>query len=181
MLCPLCAADDSRVVDSRTVEGGVRRRRECLACLARFTTHERIEAAGVQVVKRDGRREPFSAEKLLGGIRRACEKRPLASGAVQAVASDVQRVVFARGLAEIGSGEIGELVMACLRDLDQIAYVRFASVYRQFADLGGLRAVMDELDALPAAAQADTVPTVVRAPARWGGEPTRRKEPASRR
>src|SRR5688572_29222001 len=149
MRCPYCGTDDSRVVDSRTVEDGVRRRRECLACLSRFTTYERIELAPLLVVKRDGRREPFAREKLLAGLRRACEKRPLAAGAVDALADDVSRELHGRGVAEVPSTAIGELVCARLRDLDQIAYVRFASVYRSFADLEALRAMLDELPDLP--------------------------------
>lgn len=151
MKCPTCKADDSRVIDSRSVLGGVRRRRECLACCARFTTYERVETVAVQVVKRDGRREPFSPLKLLGGIQRACEKRPLATGAVADVAAQVERDVLAAATPEVSTAVIGDLVMTHLRDLDQIAYVRFASVYRQFADLGSLRAVIAELDAAEAA------------------------------
>ena len=147
MRCPSCGIDDSRVVDSRTVDGGIRRRRECLRCTSRFTTYERVEQTPPLVVKRDGRREPFSRAKLLAGLRRACEKRPLAAGAVEALAGEVERAVYARGCAEVPSTAIGELVMERLQALDSIAYVRFASVYRQFADLESLRAVLDELQA----------------------------------
>lgn len=149
MCCPYCGTDESRVVDSRAADDGIRRRRECLACSARFTTYERIEAAGVLVVKRDGRREPFAREKLLAGLRRACEKRPLAAGVIDAVADAVEQQVHARNLPEAPSTVIGELVMEQLKSLDQIAYVRFASVYREFADLDSLRVVLDELDANP--------------------------------
>ena len=145
MRCPHCAAD-SRVVDSRVVEDGIRRRRECLDCASRFTTYERVELASVLVVKRDGRREAFAREKLLAGVRRACEKRPLEAGVVEALVGAVEREVYARGVSEIASTEIGELVMNRLQEIDDIAYVRFASVYRRFADLGSLRHALDELE-----------------------------------
>ena len=145
MRCPFCEEEDSRVVDSRTVEDGIRRRRECLACAGRFTTYERIESAPLLIVKRDGRREVFSREKLLAGLRRACEKRPLPAGAVDALGVEVERDLHGRGVAEIPSATIGELVMERLKRLDSIAYVRFASVYRQFADLESLRTMLDEL------------------------------------
>ena len=137
---------DSRVVDSRVVDDGIRRRRECLACASRFTTYERVELASVFVVKRDGRREAFSREKLLAGVRRACEKRPLEAGVVEALAGAVEREVYARGVGEIASTAIGELVMDRLKEIDDIAYVRFASVYRRFTDLGSLRNALDELE-----------------------------------
>ncbi len=146
MHCPYCSTDDSRVVDSRTVEDGVRRRRECLGCNARFTTYERVEMVPLLVVKRDGRREPFSHEKLLAGLRRACEKRPLEASTVEALGAEVEREVYARSAAEVPSTVIGELIMERLKGLDQIAYVRFASVYRHFTDLDSLREVLDELD-----------------------------------
>lgn len=146
MRCPHCGTDDSRVVDSRTVEDGIRRRRECLDCGSRFTTYERIERTPLLIVKRDGRREPFSREKLLAGLRRACEKRPLAAGAVDALAAEVERAVHTRAAAELPSTAIGEAVMEHLKALDQIAYVRFASVYRAFADLGSLREILEELE-----------------------------------
>lgn len=135
MRCPSCGTDDSRVVDSRTGEDSVRRRRECLACLARFTTHERVELAPLLVVKRDGRREPFSREKLLGGLRRACEKRPLPAGAVEELAGAVERALQGRAVAEVASTAIGESVMERLKALDEVAYVRFASVYLEFKDV----------------------------------------------
>ena len=146
MRCPYCDTDDSRVVDSRTVDDGIRRRRECLGCSARYTTYERVELAALLVVKRDGRREPFSHEKLLAGLRRACEKRPLEASTVEALAAAVEHEVSARNTAEVPSTLIGELVMERLKRLDQIAYVRFASVYRHFTDLDSLREVLDELD-----------------------------------
>ena len=161
MRCPYCGTDDSRVVDSRTVEDGVRRRRECLACLSRFTTYERIELAPLLVGKRDGRREPFVRAKLLAGLRRACEKRPLPAGAVEELAGAVERELQGRAVAEVPSTAIGELVMERLKALDEVAYVRFASVYRSFADLESLKAMLDELLAARLRASAEPSPELV--------------------
>jgi transcriptional repressor NrdR len=146
--CPYCGFDDTKVTDSRDAEDGVRRRRECLSCGQRFTTYERIQTTTLMVVKKDGRREEFSREKLLAGLRKAFEKRPLPAGTVDAVADDVEATLRALGVPEVPSQEIGELVMGHLRNLDHIAYIRFASVYREFADLDALK---EELDALAAA------------------------------
>ena len=157
MRCPFCSFHDSKVVDSRDVEGSVRRRRECLnpECAARFTTHERIQAVALYVVKKDGSREEFSREKLLAGVRTACEKRPLAPTAVEEMVSGIEQVLYTGNEAEVPSSVIGELVMDRLRALDPIAYVRFASVYRQFTDLAELQAELESLAtaARPAAAQ----------------------------
>ena len=157
MHCPFCHWQDSKVVDSRDVDESIRRRRECLNpdCGARFTTYERVQSVALFVVKKDGAREEFSREKLLGGLRKACEKRPLAAGAVEALAADIESALYASNAPEVPSSMIGELVMEKLRSLDPIAYVRFASVYRQFADLAALQ---EELEALssgnkPAVAQ----------------------------
>lgn len=146
MHCPFCNYEDSRVLDSRGSDDGVRRRRECLQCGARFTTYERVQSVGVLVAKKDGRREAFNREKLLSGLRRACEKRPLESRAIEALANRIESEIQRGGLSEVGSAAIGELAMEGLRELDQIAYVRFASVYRSFADLEALRQALDELD-----------------------------------
>jgi len=134
-------------VDSRTGEHEIRRRRECEACGGRFTTYERVELSPVRVVKKDGRREPFDREKVAAGVRRACEKRPISAEAIDDLVSEVERRVRQSGQREVASAQIGEVVMERLRDLDQIAYVRFASVYRQFADVGALRRALDELEA----------------------------------
>jgi|GEM_PF-39285 len=157
MRCPFCGSQDSKVVDSRDVDDSIRRRRECLypGCAGRFTTYERVQAVALYVVKKDGRREEFSREKLLAGLRKACEKRPLPAGAVEALAADIESALYQSNAPEIPSSLLGELVMDRLRSLDPIAYVRFASVYRQFADLAALQ---EELAALtsgarPAAAQ----------------------------
>ena len=145
MRCPYCGFEDTKVIDSRDSEDGIRRRRECLACGERFTTFERVQTVGLQVVKKDGRREDFSREKLLLGIRRACEKRPLPVGAIEAVVDDIEATLQAQGKAEVPSSLIGELVMDHLRDLDHIAYIRFASVYRAFADVESLREELESL------------------------------------
>jgi len=147
MRCPFCGGQDSKVVDSRDVDDSVRRRRQCLNqdCAGRFTTHERLQAVALYIVKKDGRREEFSHEKLLGGLRKACEKRSLAAGAVEALADDIESLLYKSNAPEVPSSALGELVMDRLHTLDPIAYVRFASVYRQFADLEALR---EELEAI---------------------------------
>jgi transcriptional repressor NrdR len=143
--CPGCCGGESRVTDSRTVDGAIRRRRACLDCGARFTTFERIGASGVFVIKRDGRREEFSREKLLAGLRQACVKRPIESAALQAAVDRIAAAVQTLGQPEVASARLGELAMDTLRELDAIAYVRFACVYRAFADLGALQVAIDEL------------------------------------
>jgi transcriptional repressor NrdR len=153
MQCPYCSNPESRVVDSRTGEGAIRRRRECERCGQRFTTFERVEHAPVRVVKKDGRREPFDRAKLAAGVERACEKRPLPADAVDGLVVAIERSVRELAQSEISSVQIGELAMERLRGLDQIAYVRFASVYRQFADVGTLRRALDELETYSATIQ----------------------------
>jgi transcriptional repressor NrdR len=157
MRCPFCGHQDSRVVDSRDVDDSVRRRRECLNpdCAGRFTTYERVQAVALYVVKKDGRREEFSREKLTAGLRKACEKRPLPAGSVESLAADIEAVLYQGDAPEVASTALGELVMDRLRRLDPIAYVRFASVYRQFADLEALREELETLlsGTVPGAAQ----------------------------
>lgn len=137
MKCPFCSHNDSRVIDSRAVEDGItiRRRRECPNCGRRFTTYEKYEETPLIVSKKDGRRELFDAKKLLGGLLKAFEKRPVSYEKVQEIADSIERELRMSGETEIESAKIGELVMQYLEDTDQIAYVRFASVYRQFADV----------------------------------------------
>lgn len=137
MRCPFCSFDDSRVIDSRSAEEGtaIRRRRECPECGRRFTTYERYEESPLVVIKKDGRREFFDQKKLLGGLIRAFEKRPVSIDRIHAIVREIERNLRIKGEAEVSSGEIGELVMDQLEKTDQIAYVRFASVYRQFADV----------------------------------------------
>ena len=145
MRCPYCGFADTKVTDSRDAEEGIRRRRECLNCAQRFTTAERLVTGSLLVAKKDGRREEFSRDKLLAGLRKACEKRPLPAGAIEAVADAVEATLRARGTPEVPGVEIGELVMDHLRDLDHIAYIRFASVYRQFADLEDIQRELEAL------------------------------------
>ncbi len=145
MNCPYCGGSGSRVVDSRPLDGGVRRRRKCLSCGARFTTYEHVQSRNIFVVKKDGRREEFSREKLSSGIRKACEKRPLPTGAIDKLIDNVEAELYRLGKAEVSSSVIGDLVMQELEKLDHIAYIRFASVYREFADIGTLKQVVDSL------------------------------------
>ncbi len=150
MKCPFCSVDNDRVVDSRASQDGclIRRRRECLACHRRYTTYERMEEPTIKVVKKDGARVPFERERIKAGLEKACWKRPVTDEQIDAVVSRVEREVHARFDTEVLSGELGELVMQELRHLDQVAYVRFASVYREFADLNDfvneLRPMLEE-------------------------------------
>ncbi|MFC1893815.1 transcriptional regulator NrdR [Chloroflexota bacterium] len=145
MNCPYCGCQDSRVIDSRDVNDGIRRRRECLDCRSRFTTYERLQPAGLFVIKKDGRREEFSRDKLLAGIRKACEKRPLPIGSVDRLAGDIEAELYRLGKAEIPGAVIGDMVMAGLKNLDYIAYIRFASVYHDFTDITALKHEVDTL------------------------------------
>jgi len=137
MKCPYCRADNDRVLDTRASEDGlaIRRRRECLDCKRRYTTYERIERAIIKVVKKDGARVPFDREKLKLGLEKACWKRPISDAQLEAIVSEVENDVEAHFPSEVESRYLGELVMRRLRELDQVAYVRFASVYRQFEDV----------------------------------------------
>jgi transcriptional repressor NrdR len=144
MKCPYCSAT-SHVVDTREVSQAIRRRRQCEECQRRFTTYERVAAANLQVVKNDGRREDFDRDKLLRGLRLACAKRAVSTDTVEAIATDIETQLYRLGKSEIGSAVIGELVMQRLRSLDDVAYVRFASVYRRFTDL---EVLADEIERL---------------------------------
>ena len=145
MNCPFCDYHDSKVIDSRDVNDGIRRRRQCLSCGSRFTTYERLQPTGLFVVKKDGRREEFSKDKVLTGIRKACEKRPLPTGIVDKLADDIEAELYQQGKAEIPSAVIGDMVMKGLKNLDHIAYIRFASVYRDFTDITVLKQEIDTL------------------------------------
>ena len=149
MHCPLCQAKETRVVDSRLAGEGfqVRRRRECGECGERFTTYEKVERNLPRVVKRDGTRVPFEEGKLRVGMLRALEKRPVPSDEVEAVLSRIKRTLTARGEREVSSRTLGELVMSALRELDQVAFVRFASVYRSFEDVAAFRDEIERLEA----------------------------------
>jgi transcriptional repressor NrdR len=138
MRCPFCGQVEDRVVDSRETQDAqaTRRRRECLACGRRFTTYERIEEVLPAVVKKDGRREPFDRAKILHGLERACQKRPVSAEQIEAIVAAVERQVQEAGEKEVPSRVVGEALMARLRELDPVAYVRFASVYRSFEDVG---------------------------------------------
>lgn len=137
MRCPFCDGKEDRVLDSReTKEGGeIRRRRQCLKCKERFTTYERIEKEMPQIRKKDGRWEPFDREKLMGGLLKACQKRPVNRAALEKLADDIEKEAFSKDSRDVTSTRIGEIVMRRLHDLDEVAYVRFASVYRQFRDV----------------------------------------------
>ena len=150
MKCRYCAGTDSKVIDSRPTEDGcaIRRRRECINCGRRFTTYEKIEDLPIMVVKRDGRREPFDSEKIRIGIRKACEKRPVSAVEQDKLVADITREVYNTLASEVSTTAIGEFVMQKLRTVDEVAYVRFASVYREFKDtqtfLSELQRLLDE-------------------------------------
>ena len=145
MRCPYCSATESRVIDTREVGNGIRRRRECQACRQRFTTYERVAKVNLLVVKRDGRREPFDRQKLYEGIRVACAKRTVPAEIIEETVAAIESGLYKLGQAEVSSREIGEMVMDRLRDIDGVAYVRFASVYRSFADLETLKREVDQM------------------------------------
>ncbi|HWR09580.1 transcriptional regulator NrdR [Sporomusa sp.] len=147
MRCPFCGAADSKVIDSRSADEGnsIRRRRECSVCARRFTTYEVVEEIPLMVIKKDGRREMFDRGKLLGGIVRACEKRPVPVDIIEIAVSKIEKEIRNRSEREVSTRQIGEAVMQHLKEIDQVAYVRFASVYRQFADINNF---MQELESL---------------------------------
>lgn len=147
MKCPFCETPDTKVIDSRPTEDGhaIRRRRECEVCGKRFTTYEKVEELLFMVVKRDGRRETFDRSKILNGIIRACEKRPVSLEQMENVVNDIERNLNNMMEKEISSTSIGEVVMDHLKDLDEVAYVRFASVYRQFKDVNTFIAEIEKL------------------------------------
>jgi transcriptional repressor NrdR len=147
--CPYCGHVNSKVIDSREASDGIRRRRQCLSCGARFTTYERLQSAGLFVIKKDERREEFSRDKLLVGVRKACEKRPLPTGAVDKLVDDIEAELYQLGKSEIPSTVIGDMVMEKLKSLDYVAYIRFASVYREFADITTLKREIDTLLSTP--------------------------------
>ena len=147
MRCPFCLHLDSKVLDSRQTEEGVsiRRRRECMACQRRFTTYERLDEMPFLVIKKDGRREAFSRSKILNGVLRACEKLPISVETIETTVDEIEREVRSGSEREISSDYIGELVMDRLKKLDDVAYVRFASVYRQFKDIDSFIAEVQQL------------------------------------
>lgn len=147
MKCPFCGHLDSKVVDSRPAEDGasIRRRRECLACHKRFTTFEVMESLPVVVIKKDGSRQSFDRSKLLNGMIRACEKRPVSFDTLQQIAEEIEQTLQNEMNREIPSDQIGEMVMDRLKEVDEVAYVRFASVYRQFKDISTFMAELNKL------------------------------------
>ncbi|MCG6956878.1 MAG: transcriptional regulator NrdR [Gemmatimonadetes bacterium] len=149
MRCPECDATDNRVVDTRASRGGraVRRRRECTVCGTRFTTYEYIEERPIQVLKRSGSVEDFDRGKLLGGVRTACAKRPVSASEMEALADEIEDAVSRYAGVEVPSEKLGEMVMERLRSLDRVAFVRYASVYRNFQDAGEFQEIVDEMAA----------------------------------
>jgi len=147
MRCSYCGFLESKVIDSRESKKGIsiRRRRECLSCKRRFTTYEKIEEIPYMVVKKDGTRQPFDAQKLLKGMMKACEKRPIQISQLEEIAEEIESLLQERPDKEIGVAEIGQLVMDRLKELDKVAYVRFASVYREFGDVAEFRRELEDL------------------------------------
>ncbi|CCK84081.1 Transcriptional repressor NrdR [Lactobacillus equicursoris 66c] len=147
MLCPNCHENASRVIDSRPTDEGrtIRRRRECENCGYRFTTFERVEQTPLLVIKNDGTREAFNREKILNGVAAACQKRPVTSEQLNKLVDSVENAIRSKGVSEISSKEIGELVMDQLADIDDVAYIRFASIYRQFTDMSSFMKTMEDM------------------------------------
>ena len=147
MKCPFCESQEDKVIDSRVSKEGnaIRRRRECLKCGKRFTSYERVEELAPMVIKKDGRREPFNADKIRNGLLIACKKRPIETDKIDEIVDNIEKKLIGLGEKEIPSSSIGEEIMAALKELDKVAYVRFASVYRQFKDINEL---MDEVKTL---------------------------------
>jgi transcriptional repressor NrdR len=147
MRCPVCGERDTRVVDSRDLDDSatIRRRRECAACNARFTTYERVEAARLLVVKRDGTRQEFDRDKLANGLRKALTRRPVADGVAEQAADEIEAQLRGEGMSEVPSSRVGQLAMEKLHALDQIAYIRFASVYQSFEGIEDLKREVDTL------------------------------------
>ena len=145
MHCPFCGHPHSKVTDSRVVESGIRRRRECQSCELRFTTYERVQAAPLMVSKQDNRREEFNREKLISGIRKACTKRPVASRTVEKMVEDIEAELQHLGNSEVSTTVLGTMVMERLRELDRVAYIRYASVYRAFQDIESFEEAVRDL------------------------------------
>ena len=145
MKCPFCGYDDSKVLDTRPTDEGntIRRRRECLNCQKRFTTYEKIEQSPIMVIKKDGNRQAFDREKIIRGMIKSCEKRPVSAADIEEAVNNIEKKIENSMKKEISSLEVGEMVMDELKDLDEVSYVRFASVYREFKDL---RSFIDELE-----------------------------------
>lgn len=147
MRCPFCGHDEDRVIDSRPAEEGaaIRRRRECISCGRRFTTYEKVENLPLLVVKKDGTRQPYDRDKLISGLLKSCEKRPVSTVQIEKLADSVELQIQNSLRREISSQEIGEMVMVHLKQLDEVAYVRFASVYRQFKDVNSFLQELNDM------------------------------------
>lgn len=147
MKCPYCGVEDSKVIDSRSTEEGVaiRRRRECLNCNKRFTTYEKVENVPIMVIKKDRSRQPFDRNKILNGLKRACEKRPISIGEIENIVYEIETAIYNSLEREISTEAIGEMLIEKLRRLDQVAFVRFASVYRDFQDVETFRHEIDKI------------------------------------
>ena len=156
MNCPFCNHNDSKVIDSRDSGDGIRRRRECARCGLRFTTYERVQSRALLVIKRDSRREEFNRDKLWTSLTKACAKRPLPVGSVEKALQEIEAVLSEMGKPEVNSKVIGEMVMDRLKSLDRVAYIRFASVYRDFRDIETFK---EEIDALLDPTQSITEPS----------------------
>ena len=145
MNCPYCKNDDLKVIDSRSDTNSVRRRRECTACAKRFTTYERIENYHLMVSKQDGRREDFNRSKLINGLTKACAKRPISMADIERIVNEIENEITKTATIEISSTKLGEVVMAKLKELDRVAYIRWASVYRDFQDVESFQEVVSDL------------------------------------
>jgi transcriptional repressor NrdR len=147
MKCPFCGFENDKVVDSRESKEGesIRRRRECMKCEKRFTTYERIDEIPYMVVKKDGRREKFERQKVLSGLLRACEKRPISMGKMEQIVNEVEQYVIDSPERERTASELGEQIMSRLKQIDKVAYIRFASVYRDFKDVGEFHSELEQL------------------------------------
>ena len=145
MRCPFCGFFDSKVTNSREADSGIRRRRECRKCGVRFTTYERVQSTALMVSKQDGRREEFNREKLVGGLRKACAKRPIPSRTIDKMVEDIEAELNHLGHGEVPSSNIGEMVMERLRKVDRVAYIRYASVYRDFQDIESFEQAVKDL------------------------------------
>jgi transcriptional repressor NrdR len=177
MKCPFCEHSDTKVLDSRETDDNttIRRRRECASCLKRFTTYERYEEAPIVVVKKDLRRERFERAKVMAGVNKACEKRPVSSNQKEYVVNSVERELRQRGEAEVSSAEIGEMVMRLLKRLDPVAYIRFASVYKDFQDLEKFAEELKQLQRIPPRPPAGQEPPTRATNEERDNEPRRRR------
>ena len=146
MRCPYCSYAESKVIDSRDAPEGIRRRRECITCGVRFTTYERIQATSLMIAKRDGRREEYQREKLTSSIQKACVKRPLPTGAIDKMVEEIETQLQDIGKSEITSAGLGEIIIEKLRVIDPVAFIRFASVYRDFADVESFKEAVEALE-----------------------------------